>query len=244
MARYATLSASPWAAAKFLRSLAMIDVRHALPAITAPTLILHPSRDQNVPVEAARYSKELIPGATLVELDTDIHLIWLSDVVDEITAEIENFIASAVPATVDRTLATVVAVALHDTRHHAPVINTVIERCGGRPLREPGVATFDGPARAIRCALALTSEIDTNGQRFGVAVHSGECRLTDDHVHGVAVDMAAQLAAAAEPGQVLVSQTIRDLIVGSTIRLAPHSRHSFKDIPGDWDVFTVLNTNV
>jgi pimeloyl-ACP methyl ester carboxylesterase len=241
LARYATLSASPGAAATFLRALAVIDVRHALPTITAPTLILHASRDQNVPIEAARYNKDLIPSATLVELDTDIHLIWLSDVVDEITDEIEKFILRTVPATtIDRTLATVVAVALHDARHRAPVIDAVIERCGGRPLRDPGVATFDGPARAIRCALALISETSSDTQQIGVAVHSGECRLGNQGVYGVAVDVATQLATTAEPGEVLVSQTIRDLIVGSTIRLAPHGRHSFANVPGDWDVFSVL----
>jgi DNA-binding SARP family transcriptional activator/pimeloyl-ACP methyl ester carboxylesterase len=241
LARCATISASPGAAATYLRSLAVIDVRHALPTITAPTLILHATRDQNVPVEAARYSTQLIPGATLVELDSDIHLIWLSDVVDEITDEIETFIARTVPTTtVDRTLATVIAVApATQVRHHSPEINTIIERCGGHPLREPGVATFDGPARAIRCALTLTSDIDGNGQQIGVAVHSGECRLTNGGVDGVAVDMARQLATAAEPGQVLVSQTIRDLVVGSTIQLAPHGRCSFTDIPGEWDVFSV-----
>jgi class 3 adenylate cyclase len=162
-------------------------------------------------------------------------------VIDVITDEIESFIARTVPATTtDRTIATVVAVAPHDERHDASLIRSAIERCGGYPLREPGVATFDGPARAIRCALALTSEIQGNGEQLGVAVHSGECRLTNGDVAGVAVDMARQLATAAEPGQVLVSQTIRDLVAGSTIQLAPHSRCSFNDIPGEWDVFAVL----
>ncbi len=95
-ARCQTTSASPSAAAAFLRALAEIDVRHALPTITAPTLIVHAARDQNVPVEAARLSRDLIPGATLVELDSDIHLIWLSDVIDDITNEIETFIAQTV----------------------------------------------------------------------------------------------------------------------------------------------------
>jgi DNA-binding SARP family transcriptional activator/pimeloyl-ACP methyl ester carboxylesterase len=242
MARCQTISASPSAAATFLRALAEIDVRHALPTITAPTLILHAARDQNVPVEAARYSKQLIPGATLVELDSDIHLIWLSDVIDDITNEIEAFIARTVPTTtIDRTLATVVAVAPPShARHHAAVIDAVIEQCGGRPLREPGLGTFDGPARAIRCALALIAEIGTCGQQVGVAVHSGECRLTNGSVDGVAVDMARQLAASAERGQVLVSQTVRDLVVGSTIRLVPHGRCSFNGVPGEWDLFAVL----
>ena len=100
---------------------------------------------------------------------------------------------------------------------------------------------FDGPARAIRCALALVSEICAPRQRFGVAVHSGECHLTHDGVHGVAVDLTRQLAASTEPGEILVSQTIRDLVIGSTIELTPQGRLSFDDVPGEWDVFAVLS---
>jgi pimeloyl-ACP methyl ester carboxylesterase len=111
-ARCQTTSASPGAAATFLRALAEIDVRHALPTIGVPTLILNVTRDRNVPIEAARRRRDLIPGATLVELDSDIHLIWLSDVIDEITREIETFIGQATRVTeVDRVLATVLAVA-------------------------------------------------------------------------------------------------------------------------------------
>jgi DNA-binding SARP family transcriptional activator/pimeloyl-ACP methyl ester carboxylesterase len=240
LARCATIAASPRAGATFLRALTEIDIRHALPTITAPTLILHPARDQNVPIDAARYSRDLIPGATLVELDTDIHLLWLSDVVDEIAHEIEDFVARTIPTTVvDRSLATVLAVAPDAEPDRAPLIDTVITRCGGRALKLPGVATFDGPARAIRCAIALTCETNGDGGQIGVAVHSGECRITNGDVGGIAVEMARQLASTAKPGEVLVSQTIRDLVVGSTIELAPHSRQSFTDIPGDWDIFTV-----
>ena len=119
-ARYQTISASPSSAAAFLRGLTAIDVRHALPAITVPTLLLHPARDAVVPVEAARDMQRHIPGATLVELDSDIHLIWLSDAIDDITREIESFIARAVPATdVHRALAIVLAVALAACRRTA-----------------------------------------------------------------------------------------------------------------------------
>jgi hypothetical protein len=243
-ARCQTTSASPSAAAAFLRALAEIDVRHALPTIAAPTLILHATRDQNVPVEAARRSQELIPRATLVELDSDIHLIWLSDVIDEVTREIEAFISRTVPPTnVDRALATVLALACASvTRRRDAAIDTIVERFGGRPLRGPGRATFDGPARAIRCALALIAELDTKDQDVAaVAVHSGECELHQHTVRGVAVDLAEQLAATAEPGQVLVSQTIRDLVVGSTIQLEPQGRRAFQGVPGNWDIFAVAS---
>jgi pimeloyl-ACP methyl ester carboxylesterase len=242
-ARCQTTSASPSAAAAFLRALAEIDVRHALPTIAAPTLILHATRDQNVPVEAARRSQQLIPGATLVELDSDIHLIWLSDVIDEVTRHIEAFISRTVPPTnVDRALATVLAIACpNPTRRRDTAIDSIVDRFGGRPLRGPGRATFDGPARAIRCALALVSELGTDDQKIAVAVHSGECELHQHEVRGVAVDLAEQLAASAEPSQVLVSQTIRDLIVGSTIQLEPQGPRAFHGIPGKWDIFTVAS---
>ena len=242
-ARCQTTSASPSAAAAFLRALAEIDIRHVLPTIAAPTLILHATRDRNVPVQAARQSQELIPGATLVELDSDIHLIWLSDVIDEITSEIEAFISRTIPPTnVDHALATVLAVACpNPTRPRDAVIDATVERFGGRPLRGPGRATFDGPARAIRCAMALVSELDAKDQDVAVAVHSGECERHEHAVRGVAVDLAQQLAASAEPGQVLVSQTIRDLVVGSTIQLEPRGRRAFQGIPGDWDIFAVVS---
>jgi len=242
-ARHQTISASPGAAATFLRALAAIDVRHALPTIGAPTLILHVTRDQNVPVEAARHCRELIPGATLVELDSDIHLIWLSDVVDEITRAIEAFIARTTPVTaVDRVLATVLATAGADPGgSDDALVRTIAERWGGRPLGRPGCAAFDGPARAIRCARALVAELGGQGRTVGAAVHSGECEPQADGLRGVAVDVAGELAAGARGGEVLVTQTVRDLIVGSPIELEPRGRRTFRGVPGDWEVFAVTS---
>jgi pimeloyl-ACP methyl ester carboxylesterase len=237
-----TISASPRAAVTFLRALAAIDVRHALPMISAPTLVVHAARDLNVPIDAARVISDGIPDATLVELDSDIHLIWLSDVVDDITAAIESFIDRAVPsAHLDRVLATVLAVAPQDPRALTTAIDAVIERCHGRTIRGTGLATFDGPARAIRCALALLSEIGTADQRPGIAVHSGECRLIDGGACGTAVDIARQLARSSRPGQVLVSQTVRDLVVGSTIELTRNGRRVLDGVPTEWDIFEVVS---
>jgi pimeloyl-ACP methyl ester carboxylesterase len=241
-ARLQTTSASPGAAATFLRALARVDVRDVLPTLQMPTLILHAERDQNTPIEGARLSRDLIPGARLVELDSDIHLIWVSDVIGEVTAEIEAFICPPVPASdVDGTLATVLAVELQGhARRHLPAVTAGIERGGGRPTRTPGVATFDGPARAIRCALALLAEVGERDRQLRIAVHCGECQFVDDNVRGVAVSLVHQLAATAEPGEVLVSQTVRDLIVGSAIELEPRGPASFDGVPGKWDVFAVL----
>jgi pimeloyl-ACP methyl ester carboxylesterase len=241
-ARCQTIAASPSAAGAFLRALTAIDVRPVLPTITAPTLILHPTRDQTIPVEAARDSRDLIPGARLVELDSDVHLIWLSDVVDVITQEIEAFITRpTAPAEPERAVATVLAVADPNPGHgRDATIDKIIERFGGGRLtpQAPGRsrATFDGPARAIRCALALVAEQNVAG-----AVHSGECQLHADELHGVAVDLAEQLAAGAPPGQVLVTQTVRDLTVGSAIQLEPRGRRVFEGIPGDWEILAVTS---
>jgi class 3 adenylate cyclase len=229
-----------------LRALAKLDVRHALPMVAVPTLIVHASRDANVPIGAARLTHDLIPGSKLVELDSDIHLIWVSDMIPEVAAEIEAFVNQTFsPVEVDRVLATVLAVAPPTlSRRSGDAIDAIVERFCGRPLQGTVRATFDGPARAIRCARALLAELGATDPGLAVAVHSGECELTDDGVRGPAVDLAEQLAASAEPGQVLVSQTVRDLLAGSTTRLEPRGRRSFEQVPGEWDVFAVASESV
>ena len=244
-ARLQARSASPAAAATFLRALTGIDVRHALTTISSPTLILHANRDQNVPIAAARQMRDQIKRAQLVELDSDIHLIWLSDVIDEATRHIADFISRAIRTRdADRALATILAVGpVRLAPHHDAVIDSIVERSRGTTFRGTTLASFDGiarasfdgAARAARCAVALVSELP----RIGVAVHSGECETSGEQVRGVAVDIATQLAATAEPGQVLVSQTVRDLLLGSAIDLRPHRQQSFKNVPGEWDVFSV-----
>jgi class 3 adenylate cyclase len=107
-------------------------------------------------------------------------------------------------------------------------------------LRTPGRATFDGPARAVACAQELIAEFAARGHHVGAAVHSGECLLADGDVQGVAVEIACRLAADADPGEVLVSQTVRDLVVGSNIGLEPRDRRAFDGVPGKWDVFAIV----
>jgi class 3 adenylate cyclase len=239
----AALAASPDAAMAFLRVLMEIDVRHALPTITCPTLILHAARDRNVPVEAARSCRDLIRGAELVELDSDIHLIWLSDVIDEVTAHIERFVGRSVPVLgeVDRALATVLAFAIRQRDHwpEADGFGPIVERWRGRPMDTPGLATFDGPARAVRCARALLAALASRGHATGAAIHTGECVLAGNDIHGAAVDIARQLATTARSGEVLVSQTVRDLLVGSNITLDRRDSRRFDGVEGVWDVYSV-----
>jgi class 3 adenylate cyclase len=133
------------------------------------------------------------------------------------------------------------------SRRRDTTIDTVIERFGGCPLpaQAPGrvLATFDGPARAIRCALSVVAELGTEDRNVSGAVHSGECEFQPHGLRGVAIDVAKELAASTPPGQVLVTQTVRDLVVGSTIQLEPRGRRSFQGIPGDWDILAVTSVD-
>jgi DNA-binding SARP family transcriptional activator/pimeloyl-ACP methyl ester carboxylesterase len=241
-ARCQTLAASPTAAAAFLRALMEIDVRHALPTITSPTLILHAARDKSVPVEAARSCRDLIRGAELVELDSDIHLMWLSDIIAEVTAQIERFVGRIVPslAEFDRALATVLAVAVPDPDDWPEdAFRSTVEGWRGRPMRTLGLATFDGPMRAVRCAQTVVAALADRGRSIGAAIHSGECVMSAQDVHGVAVDIARRLAVDAACGEVLVSQTVRDVLVGSSVELEGRGHRRFDGIDGLWDVFSV-----
>jgi DNA-binding SARP family transcriptional activator/pimeloyl-ACP methyl ester carboxylesterase len=244
-ARIQSRSISPAAAARNLKAITAMDVRYALPAISSPTLVLHAARDENCPIAAGRAMCAEIEGARFIELDSDIHLMQLSDVIPEVTRHIEDFISGANQAPdSDRALATILAVSpATRTSHQDAAIDSIVERWRGKPFVGAGLpsfdgvarASFDGAARAVRCGVALASEMP----RLGVALHSGECALSPGGVHGVAADISTQLAATAEPGEVLVSQTVRDLLLGSTIEVQPHRRQTFEGVPGDWQVFSV-----
>jgi DNA-binding SARP family transcriptional activator/pimeloyl-ACP methyl ester carboxylesterase len=241
-ARLQTTSASPAAAAEFLRALSRVDVRRDLPAIIAPTLVLHATRDTNVPIESARLCNELIPGSRLVELDSDIHLIWLSDVVETITTEIEQFVRRTVVAAPDDTgrvvLATVLAVdsgtmAQPEAR---TVVCDAVARDGGRVFAEPGLAVFDRPSLAIRCGTRLACALR---RPPGVAVHSGECEVTATGVRGLAVDVVTRMAAAAAPGELLVTRTVRDLVAGTVLVCEPRAPLVVDGSPDEWQTYAV-----
>jgi pimeloyl-ACP methyl ester carboxylesterase len=233
-ARLQAVSASPGAAATFLRTLASVDIRDALPTIRVPTLLLHPERDANTPIEGARLCQQLIPGARLVELDSDVHLIWLSDVIGVIATEIETFIDEVV---IDRdaqpTLVTLLAIEAGETGSLGSVVDAVVVRHGGRLLPSRAIATFASPGRALTCALALVTEAATGA--VAVGIHTGECMSDARGVRGIAVDVATELAAEAAPGEVLVSQTVRDLLAGSDRVFTPRGRLTGGAVPGEWE---------
>ena len=235
------ISASPGAIGAYLRALLELDVRHALPLISAPTLVIHAGRDRIVPVEGARAMAASIPDSRLVELASDDHQLQLSDSVEEIVDEIEAFVATSAPEReVERTLTTVLVANPGPPSHRVEVlIASIVERFRGRPMRAPGHATFDGPRQAMRCAVVLVDELAASGVDVGIGIHSGECRRTDGDVQGIALDVARQIAATAAPGTVLVSQTVRDLVSGSAVDLTRHGSLEVAGAPGRWETFTV-----
>jgi DNA-binding SARP family transcriptional activator/pimeloyl-ACP methyl ester carboxylesterase len=252
LGRFQRASASPGAATSYLRVLAQIDVRHALPMVVAPTLVLHASRDRVISIEHARYLAERMPSATLVELDSADHLIWFSDALDVMTDEIQDFLIAAVPSRdVRRVLATVVFIDELGPRPRRPRpgaeprTSQLIERFRGRTVRHDSssiLATFDGPARAIRCASEMVRRAVSSGLSVRAGVHTGECDAASEDLCGVAVDVARGIADAARPGEVLVSQTVRDLVLGSSIEFRETCSYHLESVPSTWRVYAVVGT--
>ena len=256
-ANFLRLAASPGAALAVMRMNAEIDVRHVLPAVRVPTLILHRVGDRIVPVEHARDLARRIPGAKLVVLSGDDHAPMVGDV-DALADEIEEFLTGVRPGDSDRILATVLftdivgsterAVELGDRRwrellaqHHGSV-RRELGRFRGREIDTAGdgfLAAFDGPARGIRCACAIADGARRLGLEVRAGLHTGECETLGDKLSGVAVHIGARVAALASPGEVLVSSTVRDLVAGSGLRFASRGAHPLKGIPGEWPLFAV-----
>ena len=256
LATYFRRSASPGAAATLLRMNSEIDIRDVLPAIRVPTLVLHHTDDHEVNLEEARYIAARIPGARLVELPGRDHLPWVGDQ-DAVLAETEEFLtgmrAAAVP---DRVLATVlftdivrsteVAAGLGDhawrellQAHHAAV-RRELARFRGVEMDTAGdgfFATFDGPARAIRCAQSIVAAVAELGLEVRAGLHTGECERVDGKVGGIAVATGARVAAAAPPGEVLVSSTVKDLVAGSGIEFEDRGTRELKGVPGEWRLY-------
>ncbi len=260
-ARLERLTATPGAARELIRWNFGIDVRAALPAITSPTLVLHRSGDLCAPVSAGRFIAESIAGARFVELPGDEHYPFVGDV-DRVLDEIEEFLTGErLHRETDRILATVLftdianstehAAALGDRRwhdlleRHDTVVRNQLRRFGGREVKRTGdgfLATFDGPARGIRCAAAIRDALGQVGLEVRSGLHTGECELLDDDIGGIAVHIAARVNGLASAGDVLVSGTVKDLVVGSEIKFAPRGETPLKGVPGRWPLYTVQAT--
>jgi len=237
-----------------------IDVRDVLPAIRVPTLVLHRSGDRVVPVEAGRYLAEHIPDAKFVELRGDDHYPFAGDG-DALLDEVEEFLTgSRRSREPDRVLATVLftdivgsterAVELGDRRwkelldDHHRLVRAELERSRGKEVRIAGdgfLATFDGPARAIRAACAIREQVRELGLEIRAGLHTGEIELAETGVEGIAVHIGARIAALAGSGDVLASSTVKDLVVGSGIDFAERGTHVLKGVPGEWHVHAVTD---
>jgi class 3 adenylate cyclase len=249
-------SVSPGAALAWLRMIAEIDVREALPQIRVPTLLVHRTGDRAVDVGASRYAASRIPGARLVELPDGDNLSFVGDA-EAVAAEIKEFLTGSRPPPVpDRVLATIVftdiagstqrAAAVGDRRwrellgRHDALARAQLERYRGREVKMTGdglLATFDGPARAVTCAGAIGRELRTLGLAVRAAVHTGEVELRDGDIGGIAVHIAARVMGLARPNEVLVSSTVKDLVAGAEIRFEDRSVQSLRGVPGNWQLF-------
>jgi DNA-binding SARP family transcriptional activator/pimeloyl-ACP methyl ester carboxylesterase len=255
--RFERQSMSPKIMRATVRLNSEVDIRAVLPSVRVPTLVLHRTGDV-LPVEGARWLAGQIPGARFVELPGDDHWPWLSDP-DEIIDEVEEFLTGERrDREPDRALATVLftdivgsterATELGDRRwrdlldQHDRLIRRELGRYHGREVKTTGdgvLATFDGPGRGINCAQAICARARTLGIEVRAGLHTGECELRDGDVGGIAVHIGARVAGLARPGEVLVSSTVKDLVVGSGLIFADRGDHSLKGAPGEWRLYAV-----
>jgi class 3 adenylate cyclase len=250
--------ASPRMARELIAMWLQTDVRGVLPTITVPTLLLH-RRDEIFPVEAAREIAARIPGAKLVELPGRDHMPWFGDT-EAYVSEVEEFLTGThARRPADRVLATVLmtdmvgstarAAAIGDTAwrdvvaRHDDFVRGQLRRFDGREVKQTGdgfLATFDGPARAIRCARAV---VDAAPDELGIGVragiHTGEVEIVGTDLRGVAVHIAARVCARADAGEVLVSSTVKELVLGSGLEFADRGAHTLKGVPGEWRLYAV-----
>jgi class 3 adenylate cyclase len=251
-------AASPGMVRSLIALYPQIDIRAVLGTIGVPTLVLHRRDDRIVNVAMGRYLADHIPGASLVELDGADHLFWVGNA-DAILDEIEEFLTGVRRGPEpDRVLATVLftdlvgstehAVELGDTQwrylleSHQAQVRRQLERFHGREIKTTGdgfLATFDGPARAIRCAQVIVEQSRVLGLETRAGLHTGECELMNDDVGGIAVHIAARVATLVDAGDVLVSSTVKDLVAGSGLAFADRGEHTLKGVPDKWRVFAV-----
>jgi class 3 adenylate cyclase len=258
--RFGRLATSPGAIVALMRMIMETDIREVLPTIQVPTLVIHRTEDTLVSVEHSRFMAERIPNARLAELPGKDHLWFFGDQ-DAIVDEVEEFLTGARSAPEpDRVLATVLftdivssterAAALGDSRwrelleRHETVVRRELERHRGREVKTTGdgfLATFDGPARGIRCATAIADAVRPLGIEIRAGLHTGELETMNGDVGGIAVHTGARVSAEAGPGEVLVSGTVKDLVAGSGIEFEDRGDHELKGVPGEWRLYAVTN---
>jgi len=257
ISRYMRAAANPSAVRAYEQMNGQIDTRPILPSIQAPTLVMNRTGDPCSNVEAARDMASRIPGAKFKEYPGNSHSMMLDDM-ETVLSDIQEFITGERPIdSSDRVLATVLfldiassterAAELGDTpwrnllNSYYAIVRKELARFRGKEINTTGdafLATFDGPARAVRCALAISIAVRQLGIEVRAGVHTGECELMGDNVGGIAVHTGARIMAKSEPGSVLVSGTVKDLVSGSGINFQDYGVHQLKGIPGEWRLFS------
>ena len=257
--RYERQSASPGAARAMIAALYENDVRAVLPAIRVPALIIHHADATRITPASGRYIAERIPNAKYVEVPGADNYIWAGDP-GPLIAEAQEFLTGVRPAyEPDRVLATVLftdivastarAVELGDAAwrallaEHHRAVRLALERFRGHEIAATGdgfLATFDGPARAIRCAFAIGDAVRDLGLTVRAGLHTGEIELTGGEIAGIAVHIAARISALAGAGEVLVSSTVKDLVAGAGLAFEPLGLHALKGVPDEWAMFRVV----
>ena len=249
---------SPAEASEELRSLDPVDIRRLLGSVQAPVLVLHRSGDRYANVRAGRYLAERLPNARLVELPGDDSFPFYGDQ-EAVVALAQQFLTGTMPVVdPDRVLATVVftdlvdstsrAAALGDRRwhrlleEHQQVVRRQLARFGGREVKTTGdgfLATFDGPARAIRAADAIRAELKDLGLEVRVGLHTGECELLGEDIGGIAVHIAARVLAQAGAGEIWCSRTVKDLVAGAGFAFADRGTRRLKGVADRWQLYAV-----
>ncbi|MBL0141851.1 MAG: adenylate/guanylate cyclase domain-containing protein [Betaproteobacteria bacterium] len=249
-------SASPSAAVALLRMNTQIDVRAVLPAISAPTLVMHRTGDLDVNIEEGRWLATRIPGARFVEFAGDDHMPWIGNS-DSILDEVQEFLTGMRPERdVDRVLATVLFTDIVGSTEHLArvgdkawkdmlarqreIVRRALSAFRGREVDTAGdgfFATFDGPARGVRCAFSIQEAARPLGLAIRAGLHTGEVELDGERVGGMAVHIGARIAAQAGAGEALVSSTVKDLVSGSGLRFEDRGAHALKGVPGEWRLY-------
>src|SRR3954447_10300480 len=251
-------SVSPGMIASLVQMFLDIDVRAVVPSVHVPALVIHRTHDRLVNVRHGRWLAEHLPNAKLAELPGDDHPPWFGDS-ERVLGEIEEFLTgSRQAAERDRILATVLftdivdstrtAAELGDRRWrevlegHQRIVRDALGRFAGREVKSTGdgfLATFDGPARAVRCAEAVVGASAAAGVHVRAGLHAGECEVMGTDIGGIAVHIAARVSALAGPGEVLVSRTVKDLVAGSGLAFGDRGAHTLKGVPDEWQLYAV-----
>jgi class 3 adenylate cyclase len=259
---FARAAASPRMAQALVRTVMQIDVRDVLSSVHVPTLVLHLDRDRAIPLEAGELLASGIPGARFVKFPGTDHVFWLGQtkvLAEEIVDEIEQFVTGVVhPPARDRVLASLLftdivgsttrAAALGDRawrevlERHDELLDRVVSEHGGRVVKHVGdgaLSSFDGPATAMRCAEALRDRVAELGIELRSGIHIGECEAIGEDLGGLAVHIGARVGAFAGPGEIVVSSTVKDLVVGSDMQFRDRGEHELKGVPGSWRLYAL-----